>query len=149
MIDDVKRCTTTCHLVNLLSLLTSTNFCFRCTYSNMHHGTHIFGRWSSICTWTSCQTPQFLSGCNPRNSIHLWRQNYRRILCWPWSRLSTFSCLRSSLGVWGKKFFKEIVIAKIGYIKEAISWILYQTLTIIRFIYPTYLMLWIYSYLLL
>ena len=105
IIDDVKRCTTTCDIVNLLSLLTSTNFCFRCTYSIMHHGTHIFGRWSSICTWTSCQTPQFLSGCNPRNCIHLWRQNYGRILCWPWSRLSTFSCLRSSLGVWGKRRF--------------------------------------------
>ena len=69
----------------------------------MHCGPHISWRWSSKCIWTSCQAPQFFSWCNPRNIVHMWGQNHRRILCWPWSWLSTLSCLCSSLGIWGKR----------------------------------------------
>ena len=77
-----------------------------CRYisANMHYGSHISWGWSSTeCIWTSCQAPQFFSWCDSRNFLHLWRQNHRRILCWPWSRLSTVSCVRSSLRIWGKK----------------------------------------------
>ena len=77
-----------------------------CRYisANMHYGSHISWGWSSTeCIWTSCQAPQFFSWCDSRNFLHLWGQNHRRILCWPWSRLSTVSCVRSSLRIWGKK----------------------------------------------
>ena len=77
-----------------------------CRYisANMHYGSHISWGWSSTeCIWTSCQAPQFFSWCDSRNFLHLWRQNHRRVLCWPWSRLSTVSCVRSSLRIWGKK----------------------------------------------
>ena len=54
---------------------------------------------------SSSATSQFFSWCHTWNELHLRGQNYRRILRWSRGWLSTFPCLRSSLGVWGKRRF--------------------------------------------
>ena len=66
----------------------------------------------SIPTWlfsypelSTSQTSKFFSRCHTWNELHLRGQNYRRILRWSRGWLSTFPCLRSSLGVWGKRRF--------------------------------------------